>query len=198
MPKLLSGKVKVLSPEQLTIDRYNYISLNQSQPSLGRPATDKSILVGNLDGTTYWVPQSEITSKSLPLKNMLFVATNGNDNSDGASVATPKQTIAAAIGSASSGTVIMVFGGEYLENNPLIIPENVSIIGYDSKVDIIPKNPLLDVFKLNSGSGVENLVVKNHKAPAFAFSLADNITIIERIIAFCNILICSQQSSLKY
>ena len=74
MPNLLSGKVKVVAPSQLTVDRYNYISLNQSQPSLGRPVIDKSILVGNLDGTTTWVPQSELTSKTLPLKNMLFVA----------------------------------------------------------------------------------------------------------------------------
>lgn len=179
MPNLLSGKVKVLAPSQLTVDRYNYISLNQSQPSLGRPTVDKSILVGNLDGTTTWVAQSAITSKTLALKNMIFVATNGNDSNDGASVSTPKQSLSGALSAASAGTIILVFAGVYTENNPLVVPEGVSIVGYDSKIVVVPKNPTVNVFELSSGTAIENIVVQDHKAPSYAFSLYSNITIKE-------------------
>lgn len=177
MPKLLSGKTKVVDSTQLTINRYEYVSLAEAQPALGKPKTDQSILIGYLDGTTAWVSQNTLISNTLPTKNVIFIAKNGSDSNAGSSISAPKQSIASALSVATAGTTIVVFGGQYIENNPLIIPEDVSIIGYESRVIVIPQNITANVFYLNSGSCVEDITVKNHKAPSYAFSIANNAVI---------------------
>jgi hypothetical protein len=177
MPNLLSGRTKVVPATQLTINRYEYVSLGQAQPALGRPTVNNSILIGNVDGKTSWVPQSSLITNTIPTKNVIFVSKNGNDSNTGSSLASPKQTLLSALSVATAGTSIIVFAGVYIENNPLIIPENVSIIGYESRVVVIPQNPSLNVFYLNSGSVVENLSVQNHKAPSYAFSIVNGIVI---------------------
>jgi len=176
MPSLLSGRQAVTPSTQLTVTRYQYVSLSQAQPSLGTPAINDSILIGHLDGTTSWLPQSAIISATAPTQNVIFVAKNGNDSNSGTSISTPKQSIASAISVSIPGTTIMVFGGVYSENNPLMIPANVTIMGQDNNVIVIPQNGTYGVFYLNSGSTVVSVTVKNHAAPNFAFNLTSGVT----------------------
>ena len=175
MPSLLSGRKAVTPSTQLTVTRYQYVSLAQAQPSLGTPAINDSILIGHLDGTTSWLPQSAIISATNPTQNVIFVAKNGNDSNAGTSISTPKQSIASAISVAIPGTTIVVFSGVYSENNPLLIPENVTIIGQDNNVIVSSQNDTYGVFYLNSGSTVVGITVNNHKAPNFAFNLTSGV-----------------------
>ena len=178
MPKLLSGRQPATPPSQLTTTRYKFLSLSQTQQSLGIPTINDSILIGHLDGTTAWVPQSYIISNITPTNNVIFVTTNGSDSNSGISIAAPKQSISSALLIAKPGTTIVVYSGIYSEINPLNIPVNVTIIGQDNSVIVTPKNNT-DVFVLNSGSAVVGITVKNHASPiinnvriqTFAFSL---------------------------
>lgn len=179
MPNLLSGRQPVKPSAQLTINRYKYVSLSESQPSLGTPTINESILIGHTDGTTSWLPQAAIVSTTLPTQNVIFVSKNGDDSSSGSSIGAPKQSISSALSLATAGTTIVVFSGTYSENNPLIVPNNVTIMGQDSSVIVIPQDATSGVFYLNSGSTVVGLTVKNHKAPSYAFSIAANAVITE-------------------
>jgi hypothetical protein len=45
--RLLTGKVKKVYGDRLTVDRYNNLSLSQAEPDLGPPSVDGSILIGS-------------------------------------------------------------------------------------------------------------------------------------------------------
>lgn len=179
MPNLLSGRQPVKPSAQLSTNRYKYVSLAEAQPSLGTPSVDNSILLGNVNGTTSWLPQSAIVSTTLPTQNVIFVSKNGNDSNSGSSIGAPKQSISSALSLATAGTTIVVFSGTYTENNPLKIPDNVSVIGQDNNVVVIPQITTGGVFYLNSGSTIVGITVKNHKAPAYAFNIDSNAIINE-------------------
>ena len=178
MPKLLSGKIKVTPADQLSPSRYKYIQLSQAQPALGKPAVANSILLAQLDGTTVWVPQSSLVTKITPTKNVIYVSKNGNDSNEGSSISSPKLSLRSALSAATDGTSIVVYSGDYLEVTPLIVPANVSIIGQESRVNIIPQEPTADVFKLKSGTTIQGITVIKHKAPSFAFSISSDAIIL--------------------
>lgn len=173
MPNLLSGRTKVTSSEKLSPSRFKFVSLNQAQPALGKPTVDNSVLIARLDGTTQWVSQSALTVGT-PLKNVLYVTKSGNDNNTGTSLSFSKATIRGAMTVATPGTTIIVMSGEYVERNPIEMKPDVSILGQDSKVIVIPKNIDLDVFQLNTGSNVDGINIVNHRAPSYAFSILPN------------------------
>jgi hypothetical protein len=173
MPKLLSGRSKVVKPFELSNTRNEYLSLGQAQPALGVPSTDSSILFSNTDGTIKWVPSSSIVSGISPITNMVFVSTTGDDGNDG-SLSSPKQSIKAALNSASPGTTVYVYSGDYLESNPLVIPKNVELVGQEN-VTVIPQNATEDVILFDSGAIAKHITVKNHKTPSAAFSLVSGI-----------------------
>ncbi|MFZ9741623.1 MAG: hypothetical protein ACO3CQ_07005, partial [Candidatus Nanopelagicaceae bacterium] len=60
--------------------------------------------------------------------------------------------------SATTGTVIKVSAGSYIENNPLIIPEQVSIVG-DSlrEVSLSPQNADKDLFYVSNGNYIAEM-----------------------------------------
>ena len=89
--------------------------------------------------------------------NILYVTADGNDENTGRKLGDAKGTIAGAVSSAKPGTVIKVSAGSYLENNPISLPEQVSIVG-DSlrEVSITPQNQG-DLFYLSNGDYVSNV-----------------------------------------
>ena len=186
MPNLLSGRTLVTPSSKLSPSRYTYVSLKQAQPALGKPTVDNSILLSRLDGTTYWISQ-DILLVGPSTKNVLYVTKTGKDTNDGTSIIKAKSTIVNALAIATPGTTILVSSGEYNEINPIRLPVDVSILGQDSKVTVIPKNPELDVFNLNSGSNIQGITVVNHKSPSFAFSILPNAKItVAPIIKNCS------------
>ena len=84
--------------------------------------------------------------------NVLYVTKDGNDNNTGQKLGDAKLTIKGAVSVASAGDVIRVSSGTYVEDNPIVLPEQVSIVG-DSlrEVTITPQNPGSDLFHVAPG-----------------------------------------------
>ena len=90
--------------------------------------------------------------------NILYVTQDGSDSNTGKKLGDAKRTIGAAITEASTGTVIKVSAGYYIENNPIIIPEQVSIVG-DSlrEVSVSPQNADEDLFYVSNGNYIAEM-----------------------------------------
>ena len=90
--------------------------------------------------------------------NILYVTQDGSDSNTGKKLGDAKRTIGAAITEASTGTVIKVSAGSYIENNPIIIPEQVSIVG-DSlrEVSVSPQNADGDLFYVSNGNYIAEM-----------------------------------------
>ena len=90
--------------------------------------------------------------------NILYVTQDGSDTNTGKKLGDAKRTIGAALTEATTGTVIKVSAGSYLENNPLTIPEQVSIVG-DSlrEVSVSPQNAGEDLFYVSNGNYVAEM-----------------------------------------
>ena len=105
-----------------------------------RPTTDQ-LLSAELAYNTY---DGELTAKrdrpgigtdivrigaGATVTNIIYVTKDGNDTNTGLKLGDAKATIAGAIAIASAGSVIRVSAGSYVENNPIDVPNQVSIIG---------------------------------------------------------------------
>lgn len=91
------------------------------------------------------------------VSNILYVTKDGNNLNTGQKIGDAKSSIKSALEIATPGTVIKVSAGNYIENNPLVIPNYVSIIGDGEKdVTIIPQNND-NIFYLGDGTTLENL-----------------------------------------
>jgi hypothetical protein len=90
--------------------------------------------------------------------NILYVTQDGSDTNTGKKLGDAKRTIGAALTTATTGTVIKVSAGSYVENNPLTIPEQVSIVG-DSlrEVSVSPQNANQDLFYVSNGNYIAEM-----------------------------------------
>jgi hypothetical protein len=90
--------------------------------------------------------------------NILYVTQDGSDTNTGKKLGDAKRTIGAALTTATTGTVIKISAGSYLENNPLTIPEQVSIVG-DSlrEVSVSPQNANQDLFYVSNGNYIAEM-----------------------------------------
>ena len=90
--------------------------------------------------------------------NVLYVTADGNDNNSGTAINDAKRTVGAALTLASASTTIKVFSGNYSENNPLIMPEQVSIVG-DSlrEVSLTPQNANEDFIYVGQGNYISDV-----------------------------------------
>jgi hypothetical protein len=136
----------------------------------GKRPTINQLLSGELAYNTY---DGELTARrdrpgigtdiirigaGATVTNLLYVTQDGNDNNTGKKLGDAKRTIEAALTTATTGTVIKVSAGTYVENNPLKIPSQVSIVG-DSLREIIvqPQNPEKDLFHVSPGNYVAEM-----------------------------------------
>ena len=90
--------------------------------------------------------------------NIIYVTKDGNDDNTGLKLGDAKGTIKGAIGIATDGDVVKVSAGVYIENNPIAIPKQVSLVG-DSlrEVTITPQNADKDLFYVGPGSMLQEL-----------------------------------------
>ena len=90
--------------------------------------------------------------------NIIYVTKDGNDNNTGLKLGDAKATIKSAVGIASTGDIIKISAGSYLEDNPISLQPQVSIVG-DSlrEVSIIPNNADQDLFYLAPGNYLSEL-----------------------------------------
>jgi len=91
------------------------------------------------------------------IANVLYVTADGKDTNTGKRLGDAKATIAGAVAVATENTIIKVGPGNYIENNPITLPDQVSIIG-DSlrEVTITPQNKG-DLFYVGNGNYVSNM-----------------------------------------
>jgi len=112
--------------------------------------------------------------------NILYVTKDGSDTNTGQKLGDAKATIAGAVSIATTGTVIKVSAGTYSENNPINIPQQVSIVG-DSlrEVTVSPQN-VGDLFYVTNGNYIAEMSFTGatNTGAIFAFnpSGAGNIT----------------------
>jgi hypothetical protein len=90
--------------------------------------------------------------------NVLYVTEDGNDTNTGKKLGDAKRTISGALAESTAGTVIKISSGTYIENNPLVIPEQVSIVG-DSlrEVSVSPQNADQDLFYTSNGNYIAEM-----------------------------------------
>jgi hypothetical protein len=90
--------------------------------------------------------------------NILYVTKDGNDDNTGKKLGDAKATIKAAVSEATTGTVIKVSAGYYVEDNPIELPDQVSITG-DSlrEVSVTPLNIDEDLFYVGTGNYIAEM-----------------------------------------
>jgi hypothetical protein len=89
--------------------------------------------------------------------NTLYVSKNGSDQNNGKSIQEAKYTLESAVGIATAGTVIKVAAGNYILNNPVTVPDQVSIVGAGIReVSIGCSNPG-DLFYVGNGNYIAEM-----------------------------------------
>jgi len=106
-----------------------------------------------------------ISGITVPPGKTIFVTKNGNDSNDGLTVEFAKATIEAAVGISTRGDTVKVYPGTYIENNPIVLPEDVSIEGAELRNCIVtPYNTGLDLFWVSNGNHITDLSFQGQTA----------------------------------
>ena len=89
--------------------------------------------------------------------NTLYVSKSGSDNNSGLTPGDTFATIKKAVSVATTSTTIKVFAGDYVEDNPIKLPDQVSIIGSALReVSITPQNQG-DLFLVGNGNYISDI-----------------------------------------
>ena len=110
--------------------------------------------------------------------NRLYVSPSGSDDNDGLEPYRPFKTIKAAVESLGAAqytnvnrTTIFVGSGNYTEQNPIIVPPGVSIVGDTLRnVRLTAANPQSDFFHVHDSNYFYGLRFLGLQSPSFAFS----------------------------
>ena len=125
--------------------------------------TNSSVVIG--DNVTIRTGASGINSAP----NVFYVAKDGNDDNNGTSIDNAKLTIKSAVSVASSGSVIKVMSGNYVEDNPIELPAFSAVVGDDLRTcKVLPNNATSDIFHVNKGCKLQNMTFSGHLSPAAA------------------------------
>ena len=94
-------------------------------------------------------------------ENIIYVAKNGNDSNEG-TLSRPKLTIKAAVefivSVGATDNVIRVAPGTYIENNPITLPDEITIIGHSLReTTVIPQNDNQDLFYVGNGNYIAEM-----------------------------------------
>ena len=79
MAKLLSNKVKKVPSNQADPNRFDFISLEHTEPDLGVPSSNNQVLISNIDGTRSWSDNLELDTLVVNSETEL----NGNTTING-------------------------------------------------------------------------------------------------------------------
>jgi hypothetical protein len=91
------------------------------------------------------------------IANVLYVTADGNDNNSGKKLGDAKRTIKSAVAIAPPGTLIKIGPGTYIENNPIELPDQVSLLGDTLReVSVTPLNSG-DLFYVGNGNYIWNM-----------------------------------------
>ena len=90
--------------------------------------------------------------------NVIYVTKDGNDNNTGLKLGDAKASIAGAVAISTTGSIIRISAGSYIENNPIKLPPQVSLVG-DSlrEVSVTPQNAGQDLIHVSPGNYVTEM-----------------------------------------
>ena len=113
---------------------------------------------GIVTATSFSGDGTSLTGVGASVTNLIYVTKDGNDSNSGLKITDAKATIKAAVGIAQSSSVIKVSAGNYIENNPIELPSQVSIIG-DSlrEVSVTPQNANQDLIYVSPGDYISDI-----------------------------------------
>jgi hypothetical protein len=140
---------------------------------------------------------ADIVNFSASVANTLYVSISGNDNNIGRNIFAPLRTIKKACEIAHNALqsnplqrfTIFVGTGEFVENNPILVPSNVSIHG-DSlrRVSVLPQNIQHDLFWVNNSTYIWGFTFRRHFAPKAAIAFPDFSNTAASTIATSNLV----------
>jgi hypothetical protein len=138
------------------------ITVQENNVTVGSANTIRilNFIGAGVTATAFGSNQVNVTISAVtnPPGKTVYVAINGNDSSDGLTLDNAKRTIKAAVGITSSGDTVRVSPGTYVEDNPIIFPENISIEGAELRNCIVtPQNPGADLFLVSNGNHLTDL-----------------------------------------
>ena len=94
----------------------------------------------------------EIVGLQNPPGKTIFVTKGGSDTNTGLTEADAKLTVKSAVAMAMPGDTVIVYPGQYIENNPIFVKETVTIRGRELRNCIItPQNLNRDIFHVSNG-----------------------------------------------
>jgi hypothetical protein len=104
--------------------------------------------------------------------NIIYVTKDGNDTNTGLKLGDAKATITGAIAIASAGSVIRVSAGPYVENNPIDVPNQVSIIGDSLREVSVECLNAGDLFYVGNGNYIAEMAFNGvaNTGAIFAFN----------------------------
>ncbi len=113
---------------------------------------------GIVTATSFSGDGTSLTGVGASVTNLIYVTKDGSDSNSGLKITDAKATIKAAVGIAQSSSVIKVSAGNYIENNPIELPSQVSIIG-DSlrEVSVTPQNANQDLIYVSPGDYISDI-----------------------------------------
>ena len=147
-----------------TCDADNY-QTEHTYPRATDPIAGVTTGIGNTTVTSFDINvgqgySTEVvrTGAGATVTNVWYVTKDGKDDNTGKKLGDAKATIKNAVGMAGEGDVIHVSAGVYIEDNPIVLPKQLSIVG-DSlrEVTITPSNSDKDLFHVSPGNMLQEL-----------------------------------------
>ncbi len=113
---------------------------------------------GVVTATSFSGDGTSLTGVGASVTNLIYVTKDGNDSNSGLKITDAKATIKAAVGISSASSVIKVSAGNYVEDNPIELPSQISIIG-DSlrEVSVTPQNATEDLIYVSPGDYISDI-----------------------------------------
>jgi hypothetical protein len=109
--------------------------------------------------------------------NILYVTRDGSDTNTGRRLGDAKATIAGAVAVATTSTVIRVAPGSYVENNPITLPDQISIVGDSLREVSVSLQNQGDLFYVGNGNYISNMSFVGAANTGAIFSFNPNIPV---------------------
>jgi len=127
--------------------------------------------------------RTDLLENAMSGSKRLYVSPEGIDTNDGTEPHKPFKTIKAAVDSLGAKSpynikryTIFVGSGDYVEQNPIVVPPGVAIVGDNLRtVRLTAANPTKDYFHIYESTYFYGLRILNLQHPAFAFSFPCSI-----------------------
>ena len=136
--------------------------------------------------------------------NIIYVATNGDDNDTGTHPQDPVATIAKGLELAGVNDTVYIYPGEYQEAFPLTVPLGVTVRGHSLRsVKVTPTSGTQskDAFLLNGDSAVEDITVADFyynsgDDTGYAFRFVNNLRVYQRSPYVRNVTVLTKGTTL--